>query len=284
MKTVRCSNKEYTKSMLPQTRLQIFWDVVKLHWWELLSLGLLIFVFSIPLQVSTLYGDVYVGNLNNKMMEATDEQRKQLVATIISFDNIRAWINVGFFAILGVGLAGILRVIRQYAWECNVSLRGDFALGVKQNARQVIALVMFVGVGFALATMAYNMSSQTSGAVSLVFMLPVGVMTFALLPLCFVACICCSIYSNKLINNVKIALATYFSNLFKCLLAFVCCAVLAVPLFVPNIYCHLIGGAVLSIVSPFVLLGLYLFTLNLLDDVVNRHRHPELVNKGLFLQ
>ena len=280
MKLFKPSAKEYTKDMLPQNRRQVFFDVVKLHFTKLLFLGLLIFAFSLPLHLSSLFGDIYVGNLNAKIMESTGEQQKELIAQVIAFDNLRALVNVLLWVIFAVGFSGIQRIVRQYAWGKNVFVGYDFTLGVKQNVGQNVLLALIVGGCYALAVSAYNMSSQIEGTLAVIFMLPVGVFVFLIVPMCAYATVCIPVYGNKFKSNLWIALTLYLKHPLKTFVALLCGGFLLALLFIPNLYCHIIGRVVLSFFAPFAMLGFYLFSFNLLDEIVNKTKHPDYVGLG----
>ena len=282
MRLFKPSTKEYTQDMLPQNRRQVFFDVVKLHFTKLLFLGLIIFAFSLPLHLSSLFGDIYVGNINAKIMETTGEQQKELISQVIAFDNLRALVNIALWIIFAVGFSGVQRVVRQYAWEQNVFTGHDFATGVKQNVGQNVLLALIVGGCYALAVAAYNMASQISGALAVVFMLPVGIFIFLVIPMCAYATVTIPIYGNKFKNNLWIALTLYLKHPLKTFLALLCCGFLLVLLFIPNLYCHIVGRIALSFMAPFAMLGFYLFSFNMLDDIVNKDKHPELVGLGTF--
>ncbi len=282
MKLFKPSAKEYTKDMLPHTRRQVFFDVIKLNFTKLLFVGLLIFLFSLPLHLSSLFGDIYVGKLNAKIMESSGEQQKALIAQVIAFDNLHAVFDIVLLAIFSVGFAGAQRIIRQYAWETNVFIGNDFSLGIKQNVGQNILLSLLVGGCYALSVAAYNMASQTQGALSIIFMLPVGIFVFLVVPMCAYATVCIPIYGNKFKDNLWIALTLYLKHPLKTFAALLCSGALLIPLLIPNIYCHVIGRVVLSFCVPYIMLGFYLFSFNLLDETVNKTKHPDLVGIGTF--
>ncbi len=276
------SKTEYTRAMFPQNRRQVFADVVKLHYGKLLGLGLLVFAFSLPLFLSSLLGDIYVGNLTAQLMQATDEKERLAIASqIIAFDNLRACVNIICFVIFGIGMAGFQRVLRQYAWEKNVFL-SDFAVGIKQNIVQNILLFLIVGAACALTTVAYNMASQVQNGLSLLFMLPLGIFIFFVVPVCAYSAVCIPVYGNKFRNNVWISMGLYIRYPWQTLLALLIGGVFLVPLLIPNIYCHLIGRVVLCFAAPFLMLAFNLFSYNLLDKYVNKDRHPDIVGIGTF--
>ena len=63
------SENPFSRDMLPHNRKQLWLDVVKLHYIELIILGLLLFVFALPLILNMLATDVYVATLQQDMQQ-----------------------------------------------------------------------------------------------------------------------------------------------------------------------------------------------------------------------
>ena len=54
------SEKDFKKSMLPQTRRDVFFDVLKLQWSKLLRVALLLLIAALPLLLIAVYEDSYI--------------------------------------------------------------------------------------------------------------------------------------------------------------------------------------------------------------------------------
>lgn len=83
-------------------------------------------------------------------------------------------------------------------------------------------------------------------------------------------------------NIMQMAFSIYTQAPLKTLLAFGCCALVYVPSRIPNFYCHLFGGVICTLLTPFVLLAWTLFCYNQFDKYINKELCPELVNRGIF--
>lgn len=71
----KIAKTDYTEAMLPHTRKEVFFDVVKLHFRELILCGVIVFAFSLPMHILTLLEDAYAVNINAQLPEnATVEQ------------------------------------------------------------------------------------------------------------------------------------------------------------------------------------------------------------------
>lgn len=280
---LKSAKSDFTKSMLPHNRKQVFSDVVKLHWKELLILGFVALIFSLPLLFSQVMQDNITAGIINALPDSpTEEQFAAARADIVAYENTRAFINIIFLLLFSVALSGILRVVRQYAWEENVSLSADFFAGVKQNLGQISLVALISGVIYALCVLSYNLSSMASGVSAYLFIIPVGVSLLVALPVAGYTLAAVAVYSNKFIQNVKAAFTVYAQNPFKALLATLCCMLVFIPQYIPDFYCHVFGRMISSLLCPFVLLGWLLFCFNRFDKKINAKFFPELVGKGTF--
>ncbi len=64
--------------------------------------------------------------------------------------------------------------------------------------------------------------------------------------------------------------------------AAICCLLPWVPALIPNFYCHILGGLLDIVLTPFILLGWTLFCYNRFDAHINPQVCPELIGKGTF--
>ncbi len=283
MAKIKASKTEYVAAMLPHTRKEVFWDVLKMHWKDLLSGGFVILLFSLPLHFFAIYEDIARAGLQQKLENASAEQQQQILYQMLSLNNTRALWDVLGFLILALGISGMIRVIRQYAWEENVYFAADFPRGIRQNGKQTLALGLLVGVFHALTVYACNLAAVTpSKAMAVILMLPVCAVIFLGIPAAGYALVAISLYENAFIRNLKLGLAMTAKTAGKTLLVLLCCMAPYAVQWIPNMYCHVIGRIIGSLLIPFVMLGWYLFTLEQYDRLVNRDRFPELVGKGTF--
>ena len=115
----KAASTDYTQAMLPQTRKAVFFDVLHLHWQKLLLLGFVLLCFAVPLLLSTVVRDIYVPNFLNAI--APDAQAEAGYA-LAYWEIARSIIGILFLMLFSVGLSGVLRILRQYAWLENVHI------------------------------------------------------------------------------------------------------------------------------------------------------------------
>lgn len=283
----KTSVKEYEPSMLPKNRREVFFDVLKLHWGKLLMMGCLMLLFAFPIHIYALAEDFYQMQLYATLSQIpTEEQAAAITSAILTFNLIRNAVNILLLMVFAVGLAGLARVIRQYAWGENVDFNHDFSLGIKQNAKQFVLVAFIAGMIAFICNYIANISSTivSSEVYSWLGMIPAVLCAVILIPVAGYALVACSCYENKLRHNLKIGRVCYFRYLWRTLLACVCSLAVFVIQLLPFFWCHLIGRIVASVLIPEIMLGWYLFALGGLDETVNRKLHPELVGKGIYGQ
>ncbi len=278
----QCAEKDFTEAMLPKNRREVFFDVLKMHWQQLLLMGLILLLFSAPLIIINLFEQFSLNNLATSDMGLSEEQLSYFIflETVI-FEAIK----LPCFMIMSVGLAGILRVIRQYAWEENVFLRRDFALGVKENAAQLFLISVMFGVSNWLSVFCVLQTPLAESNVQyFALYIPSALFFLILVPFMMYLAVCTTIYNAKFGMQCKIAFVTFSKHPIKTYLAVLCCAALLALLLIPNSMANIILHLVLPIFYPLVIFGWYLFSLNSLDSAINSEYYPELVGRGTFTQ
>lgn len=269
--------------MLPRNRKEVFFDVLRLQWRSLLLLGLILLLFALPLLLSSVVRDVYVSNFLAALEGTGAEQQPGAGYALAYWEIARSLVNILFLVVFSVALAGVSRVLRQYAWGENVHIPTDFAKGVKDNSKQMALLGFFTGLIFVLCLVVlYFSSSYQSGFLASLSLLPIAITLLLILPLFFISMVMIPVYSNPFGITLKNAFYIFTRVPFQTLLFLVCCAVIWIPALLPNLYCHLIGGAAALLLTPFVLLAWTLFCYHQFDRFINRSICPELVNKGIF--
>lgn len=279
----KTAKTDYTQAMLPHTRKEVFIDVVKLHFRELLLCGVIVFLFSLPMHILTLFEDAYIANINSGLPEnATSQQLGDAYNELIAFQNFGAVMDVVFILIFSIGFSGLMRVIRQYAWEENVFFWHDFCKGIRQNIKHTSLLGLIVGVMYAICVYYYNTAPQGEGAVSYMFLIPVGIFILMVIPVAAYMTVCIPVYTNNFKQNFFLGLYLFGRSPVKTLLILAAFGVLFVSYLMSSVYAHLLGRLFCSFASPFIMLVWTLFTYDQLDKYVNPKSHPQLVGRGTF--
>lgn len=276
------ADKDFTPDMLPTTRRGVFKDVVSLHFWTFVKLGLLILLLSAPIHLLACTEQIYVAYLHETIGVQTQEAAERVTYLSVLFSNIRAAVNIPLLMLFSVGFSGIMRVIRQYAWEENVSFKHDFITGVKQNFRQTLLLSFIVGLCAFLCVLIANTSyTAENAAVAYAVYIPMALCILCI-PAAAYMTVCISVYGNTFLQNLRVSFALYSRTFFKSLFAVICSGALFITFFIPNFYVCFFGRIVGTVAVPFGMLGYYLYALQQLDKYVNVGRFPQLIGKGLY--
>lgn len=276
------AEKDFTPDMLPTTRRGVFKDVLKLHFWMFIKLGMLLLLFSAPIHLLAGIERIYVAYLHETIGTETAEAVARITYRTVFVSDLRAAVNIPLLMLFSVGFSGIMRVIRQYAWEENVGFRHDFALGVKQNFKQTLLLSFIVGLcSFICVFIANTSYTADNAAATYAVYIPMALGVLAL-PVAAFMTVCIPVYSNTFAQNLRVSLALYLKTFFRSWLAVLCAGAPFITFFIPDFYVCFFGRFAATVFAPFGMLGFYLYALRQLDKYVNAGRFDSLIGKGLY--
>ncbi len=275
------ADKDYTINMLPHNRKEVFLDTVKLQWKGLLAVGLILLVCALPMHVLDIFNAIEHSKLTFDSVGSSVDV--DTVFQMVSINNIVVLISMPFYVLLFVVLAGLCRIIRQYAFGENVFFVADFFKGIKQNGLQMFVVGLLFAIIYGLSMISFNFSRTIDSiGLALLFMLPIGLLVLVAIPVAGYAMVHISIYKSKLKNVLVQSVMNVAKSPFKTYLALICClGILALQL-IPNLIAMFVVKIVFSFVAPFALLGWYLFVLNRFDKTINAQKYPELVGIGTY--
>ena len=281
--TRKTAQADYTPNMLPANRRAVFFDVVKLQWQKLLLLGLILLLFYTPVLLLTALRDIYVSNLYQALENAEEAQKLSAGQTLVLLDILRSGAQAVLMLLFAVGLSGVSRVLRQYAWGENVHMPTDLPKGIRDNYRQTAGLLVLSGMIYTLClSVYYTASSYNSSLMAMLSLLPVAVSVLLVLPIFGLTLSMIPVYSNRLTENFKNAFYIYSRTLPKTLLVLGCCLMVWAPSLIPNFYAHILGSVFAVLLTPFALLAWNLYCYDLFDTHINTQLCPELIGKGTF--
>lgn len=284
MRKPRHAKTDCTVKSLPHNRKEVFFDVLKLHFADLMKCGAILFAFCAPLLALSVYKELALMSFQARISDIADQAALlEEIRRMMAFDDLTALIALPLFMIASVGLAGVMRIIRQFAWEENVYVKYDLKEGIKQNYKQTLLMSSIVGLFVFLYTLSQNAVILALGGVEtyLVF-IPKIVIAVVFIPALVYALVSASVYNNGFLQNVRIGFVLYAENILKTLLALAISAVTAALMFVPNLICKIAGEALFVFALPVCMLGWWLLAYNLLDERINTINHTELIGRGTF--
>ncbi len=282
-KSPKCADKDYSRDLLPTTRREVFFDVLRLHLRELIICGLVMLCFCLPMHAVAVIEDLTVMDLTERFSGDSAEQVQIREYTIFVAQTNSAILKIFCFLAIGLALSGISRIIKRLSWEQSVHFTTDFAQGVRSNAKHMVILSFLAGLVNLFVVFCNGLAKmEQSGTLAVAMSTPAVIAILFLLPVAGYTVVSISIYQNKLKDHIGLAFNVFAKKLPVTLTALLCCILVYIPQTLPYFVLHIAGRLIGTLVSPIVFLGWYLFSLNQFDDVINKHRFPELVNKGII--
>ncbi len=277
MKKIRQATQDFQRSMLPHTRRDVFFDVLKLQWGKLLVLALILLVCALPLLLIAIYEDTYILTLYDDPSIGTEAIPTLMAPLHILCALLSAPCMVLFF----LGLSGVIRVLRQLAWSENAMVFPNFMIGLKQNRKQFLPAGLLFGIGYALAKAGWYSALATQSQSVWLQGIALGLLVFLIAPLIACCIIVIPVYSNSFWGNLRLAAYVYLKNPLKTVMAMIVAFGLSVLIWlIPHRPLHLIGCIPAMMAFTIGLLGWMLFIFNQLDKHYNAQQYPELVGRG----
>lgn len=284
LRRVQSAKTDYQAGMLPQTRREVFFDAAKLNWGKFLLYGAVMLVFSLPLQISALCGDLFVVQLQSAsaaLPEGTGQL--SLAMSLMTFSLIKGVVDIFGGMVCAVGCAGMARVVRQHAWEENVYFRYEFAKGMRQNSAQYLLISLLVGFACLLFQALDNALLLLAGsALEALLYLPAAILLIVCVPMLAYTAVAVSLYENPFCKNLQISRTLYKSAPGKTVLVCFGCLSPLLLQCIPHFYWAMAGRIIAAFAAPWLMLIWFLFTFDRLDETIHQTEYPELLGRGLF--
>lgn len=280
----KIASTDFTENMMPHTRKEVFFDVWKMHWFDLLKLGFILLIAFVPILMMTVTKDAYEAKLMAEIgVDASQEILQEIQISTLMFRSTSAFIQVPLYMLFAIVLSGTLRLVRQYAWEEVVFFGRDLWIGIKQNWKQTIGLAFLLGLQNAIGQYLNAMGTITQDlALKIAGGVFGGVTWLICFPIYAYILIGISIYSNTFMQNFKVAFALYAKAPLKTLLILISLIAVFLISLLPQFVCHMIGQVAGLLLLPILLLIWFLFTSAQLDKHINPIYFPELLDRGLY--
>ena len=260
-------NKKKNPYNLPSTRAQLFFDVIKQRWRTLILIGLILFLFALPMIACLFLRDYFVG------VALLNEEDPTLGLALI---------YCGFslcILILAIGISGVSKIYLHLSYEEGFDFKEDFKIGVKQNIKtNIIATLIYAIILYMVLFINISVSSP------FIKYAPLGMCQGIVFPILMVIIASNSIYDWKFkdsLRNGGIIYIRYF--LFILIFSFLLFGLYLLLLLRLNIILkYAIFAVVFIIIEPFIILGFVIFMNHCFDEGINKNNYPTLYRKGLF--
>lgn len=274
------SSMDFNKSMLPHNRKELFFDIIKNHYRDLMVIGLILLAFSIPLLVVSFFSDYQIFILGTKdLEEATYNQY------VISYSFYMNLFKALALSILGVGVGAVIKVIKNLCYLEPVFLGYDLKSGLKNNWLSMSVLFFIIGI-FNAATMLLIQNLLLIEALwaSAVIGVTLTVVFMILYPPLMLMIPHISIYTNKFHKRLFSSFFMYVRYFLPTLGIFILVGLPFLLFLIPEPYFifKYMAFAILCIfLIPICYVIVFLYSSHVFDKCINQYHFPELVDKGI---
>ena len=287
MKKTKFNSQDYSIDNLPSNRIEVFFDVIRNHWKTLLSIGLFLLLFMIPLLTLEIIDEIFsIQLIGMHQSEEIDNQTLSMYLQMTYF--IDGIVKTLMLMIFSLGISGSVRLIKKLIWAEGIEFLHDFKMGIQENWRKMMRLFLLVGIVSTVdRTMPYILSQTTTltelsytalrsvlSSVSVLLLVPLAAFVFSQIVF----------YENRFlsmcINSIafcgKTILSTYG------LLAIIC-----IPCAIVNHFCNIsiqivVYSFAAVILLPLILMMWLLYSCYIFDRYVNPKFYPEIIDKGIW--
>ena len=273
MKKSKAPQKAFEIEMLPSSRKEQFFDLVKHRFFFFIGLGALLFAFSLFILGGAFFKDMSLINLNSST--ATEEEQNTFAFTV----KLISYLIQGLgFPVLGFGLSGILMPLKNLAWNDPVFFKDDFKSGLKENGKTFVGIGFLWGILYFLEGFIGLLFSNLPWFEAVLFGINLALIYTVLITSLFLTLY----YSNPFMATIQKAAAIYFRHFPLLFLSSLC---LFLPFFAMYIPIFLVKYGVLILwmvaVLPFAFLFSFELHLHYFDEDVNVSQFPAFYQKGL---
>ena len=288
----KVAKTDFNKSLLPHNRKEQFSFIFKNRKRELFYIGLLLFIFIIPIIVgfgfynvliNILYNDyksASVGLTGDDLIKAYETYR----TSYVMYTDIFSLAMIGGLIVFGIGVSGVIYLIRNLYWGELFFFKESFFKGIKQNALMVCLIFAIYGVINWLCIHIFVLDINEWLKV-----IPVIAQYVFILPLAVLMIYLCTIYKENYFTLLRIALIIFLKHLPTMSLFSLMVLYLYSLLILPNVINYFSIAIIYPIFMVLIVLiaplglGAYFVTLSrFLDNMINQKNYPELVDKGLY--
>ncbi len=155
----------YARASLPSNRWELFWDILKGRFSKLIIINLLVLLFCLPVIAILVFRYIGLSNFGATypFMQPFGVAYQAPISVQGMHENIVLSVNVLAYAfmplaavIAALGVAGGAYVIRNMVWTEGIFVANDFWLGIKKNAKSMIAIAIVFSVIFYLTNISVS--------------------------------------------------------------------------------------------------------------------------------
>lgn len=270
---------------LPRNRKQLFGYLAR-RWDAVMSVSLLVALFSVPLVVIVLATSVIEANITLQMSQATsNEQLAVYVLRLLRTQSVGGILSLVGFYPLCLGLNGAFRYYKKTVWSQGANIKDDFWSGVKDGLKQSIlpAVLCTLAYLFFVSARWFVQTYLTDITAVIIAYVVIAIVVAFVFSLCLLDIAQNQIYRcsawHRLKNSAIMALLRFPRN-------FLFTLITLLPFVLTILVSQVAGLSIAFVVYAVYYFGLMslVWTLNshsIFDKYINAESYPQLVGKGL---
>lgn len=272
----RENNIDFKKSDLPKTRKELFLDIFKVHFFDLIKTGLLFLLFSIPLFAVIIVKDLFTLSLYEQYVSSiitVEEYKNNLLFTFYLFNSLEV---IGIL-ILSLAFMGAFRLYRELGYLRPLFFSQDYILGIKKNFKNYFINFLIIGIIYFGINICFILDVDP-----LVKMIPLIISIFLILPIIFISLVMSQIYTDKYFLLLKNSFLLFTRGfIFYLLFSLGFISVFFITLIPILIIKYILFIIYFLILLPILSIGFICYNNYMFDKYINKEHAKELYNLGL---
>ena len=279
MKTIKhkAACTDFLEEMLPSTRKELFFDVLKNHYTDLIKIGLLLLLFLIPFFIVLVLQDVMLLNVN-QLYNQKEIDLTTYKANVLTIQFYTSLFEIPSLIIFSFGFSGILKLLKEYSFQEPVFFKHDFCNSIKENSKTflltglILAIILFV-TKWLLIFITNPFIAYGQIGISFVIYIPI-ILLFLTASISYngnkmmILRSSCELYAKTFPSTILLIVIVFFPILLL--------------LITQTILKYALLLICVIIILPITLFIWVLYSNYIFDKYVNSYFHIEVVNKGLY--
>lgn len=271
---------DFTYNDLPHNRWEVFKTVFKIRFGFIFKILGLTFLFSLPLFAWNTYMRLLIRTLLSSLV---DSNASEVYGQIFGSIFIRFIVNIPLFFLMFIGFNGLIRVYRKLCWN-EITFLSDYFDNLKEKLLRILFVSFLLCISYHILLFSiYSIKALNLKPLNIGIMIGFSFIQFAFFFIfSFYFILQNDVYKIKFHHLIS----NSFKFVFKSFLVSLCFTAL---LFLPriliifgNFYFDLLSTFLFSVLSPFSLIGLLLFSSYQLDKWINKTLCKQIFDKGIY--
>lgn len=281
-KKIKYSKDEFEMAYLPKNRKEVFKDILKQRFDVFLKLGLMIFIFLMPIITLFFLVDMAIYNL-------TVEYQNEVITEKIFLETLfvlKMYKDIGvvvFSALIAIFISITFEIIKKLVWYEPIFFVNDAIKSLKNNFKQIFITTLIMSIFYFLGNSVSNIL-VTDPILNVLKYIPFGLTVIVFIPIGLYVMMQSIIYKENIVGHFKNAFILYVLTFLKTIMNYI---LLILPIVLINfinglVFTYLILIVFIIVYLPIWMASWQLHTHEVFDFYINKKSYPELYKKGIY--